>query len=72
MMSAPHNHINCQEREKSNTARVHFKPQAFKKPNNRTTRAPFVLYVSSGHTVSNSKASGKTRKDNMKYGYLGD
>ncbi|KAL7984121.1 hypothetical protein Chor_002691 [Crotalus horridus] len=37
------------------------------KLNNRNMRALFGLYMSASHIVSNSKASAKVKKDNMKY-----
>ncbi|XP_061461146.1 ER membrane protein complex subunit 2 isoform X3 [Rhineura floridana] len=75
MMTNPHNHLYCQQfaevkytqggLENLELSRKYF-AQALKL-NNRNMRALFGLYMSASHIASNSKASAKMKKDNMKY-----
>ncbi|XP_062836159.1 ER membrane protein complex subunit 2 isoform X1 [Anolis carolinensis] len=75
MMTNPHNHLYCQQfaevkytqggLENLELSRKYFS-QALKL-NNRNMRALFGLYMSASHIASNSKASAKMKKDNMKY-----
>lgn len=65
MVTIPHNHLNCQECEKSNIARVHLQTSSIQETKQQKCEGSVWVDMSAGHPGSNPKAGRAMKKDNM-------